>query len=62
LTDTVEEEDYSYHKTKIVPKNPWSLLVPMQKHFIETLKEIEIINAEVTGINELEIGQNFIIK
>lgn len=62
LTDTVDEEDYSYHKTKIVPKNPWSLLVPMQKHFIETLRKIEIINAEVTGIDELEIGQNFIIK
>jgi hypothetical protein len=62
LTDTVEEEDYSYHKTKVVPKSPWSLLVPMQKHFIETLKKIEIINAEMTGIDELEIGQNFIIK
>ena len=33
----------------------------MENHFIETTREAKTIEAEVTGIDELEVGATFII-
>ena len=46
----------------VKPHYPWSLPIPAIKHFIKTTKESRVKNAEKTGINELEIGNNFIIN
>lgn len=46
---------------EIRPKYPWSLPLPLTKHFIETTDELEGIEARATGINELAIGHTFII-
>jgi hypothetical protein len=41
---------------------PWSVAVPMHRHYINPLKTNDPIHAELTGYGELEIGSTFIIK
>jgi hypothetical protein len=64
------EGDYSLgdtarHKTnpevQIEPRFPWSLALPARHHFIEITPSAKIIEPEVTGIDELEVGTTFII-
>jgi len=59
LTDSATLD--SRHEALIRPCYPWSLAVPMSSHFIETTTTVEPIRAQVTGVNELEIGSTFII-
>lgn len=59
LFDTAKGEQN--REAVIRPHYPWSLAVPMQNHFIETTREARSIRAEVTGIDELEVGSTFII-
>ena len=65
LLDTVNEKLKS--KAKLNPKAvikpcyPWSLALPVEKHFIETTQDSESIEAEITGIDELAVGGTFII-
>lgn len=47
---------------RIRPRFPWSLALPAQHHFIETTVSLQPIEAEVTGVDELEIGNTFIIS
>ncbi len=49
------------HDAMIEPRYPWSLAVPMRRHFIETVTSVEPVDAKPTGVNELEIGSTFII-
>ncbi|MEN8178873.1 MAG: hypothetical protein ABFS39_09645 [Pseudomonadota bacterium] len=60
LGDTAGEQNNA--KVQIGPKHPWSLAVPARHHFIETMTSARTIKAEVTGIDELEIGHTFIIN
>ena len=57
--------DTAKHKTnpevQVEPRFPWSLALPANHHFIETTPSAKLIEPEVTGIDELEIGTNFII-
>lgn len=46
---------------EIRPTYPWSLAIPMREHCIETIKTIEALKAEPTGIDDLEVGATFII-
>lgn len=58
LSDTVTEtSDFD----EISPRYPWSIAVPAQSHAIETVDRFQTIDAEITGIEELEIGSTFII-
>jgi hypothetical protein len=41
---------------------PWSLAVPSRRHFIQAVSMVENVAAEATGIGDLEIGRNFIVK
>ena len=47
---------------RITPSYPWSLAVPTRHHYIETINKIRHIDAEPTGIGEIEIGSTFIIN
>jgi hypothetical protein len=40
---------------------PWSIAIPFEQHYIEVLEKAEMKEPDVTGIDELEIGSNFII-
>ncbi|MTI89273.1 MAG: hypothetical protein FH748_15060 [Balneolaceae bacterium] len=46
---------------EITPSKPWSVLVSAMRHHIEILSKEEVILAEQTGIDDLEIGTSFII-
>jgi hypothetical protein len=46
---------------EIRPVYPWSIAIPVRRHFIKIIELPEIKDPEITGINELEIGSNFII-
>ncbi len=59
LFDTATENN---NEAVIQPRYPWSLAIPAKKHFIETMETTKFIKAEITGINELEIGNTFIIS
>jgi len=59
LFDTVKEN--RDRKAVIRPRYPWSLALPMEKHFIETMRVAGSIEAEITGIDELAVGSTFII-
>ena len=47
---------------QIRPHYPWSLVMPAKRHYIETIQSAHSIKAELTGVNELEIGGTFIIS
>ena len=59
LEDSAREPAAS--EARIEPKYPWSLAVPASHHFIETTTATRAIEAKLTGIEELEIGNTFII-
>ncbi len=44
------------------PRVPWSLATPNRHHLISVLKTPQSADAVVTGINDLEIGNTFIIQ
>ncbi|MDE2387605.1 MAG: baseplate J/gp47 family protein [Betaproteobacteria bacterium] len=46
----------------ITPVYPWSIVAPIQQHFIELDDRYDVIEPQVTGIGELEIGSTFIIS
>lgn len=61
LGDTVTSEVVEGKSADVSPLYPWSLLVPLKRHYIEVSQVVEPKAAEVTGIRELEIGNTFII-
>jgi len=60
LFDTARGEQY--HEDVIRPRYPWSLALPAEKHFIESIPIARSINAEITGVDELAVGSTFIIS
>jgi len=60
LLDTAKGEQD--HDAVIRPRYPWSLALPAEKHFIESIPSARSINAEVTGVDELAVGSTFIIS
>jgi hypothetical protein len=56
LFDTVARPD-----KEICPFSPWSIAIPFRQHYIEVSEKAKVIKPAVTGIDELEIGSNFII-
>jgi hypothetical protein len=46
----------------IIPVYPWSIVAPIQQHFIELDDRYDVIEPQITGIGELEIGSTFIIS
>ena len=51
----------SEDEKQIHPKYPWSIAVNADHHFIETTSAVRPIMPEITGIEELEVGNTFII-
>ncbi len=59
LGDTARDRQDA--KVVIGPRYPWSLAVPARQHYIEATTSARPIEPQVTGIDELEIGNTFII-
>ena len=47
---------------EILPNFPWSILSPIKQHFIEVDNSFDLIDPEITGVGELEIGSTFIVS
>jgi hypothetical protein len=46
---------------EIRPHYPWSLAIPVREHHIETGSSLRSVAAKATGIDQLKVGQTFII-
>ncbi len=66
----VAEDDNGYYSLfdtvarqvkEIGPLSPWSIAIPFRQHYIEVSETEEVVEPAVTGLDELEIGSNFII-
>ena len=64
LFDTVAASSHVCKENNgiITPAYPWSIAIPASRHFIEIMDTLESIDAAVTGIGDLEIGETFIIN
>ena len=62
LFDTANKDKDKDDEVVIRPYYPWSLAVPAKNHFIETTQITKSIKEQVTGIDKLELGSNFIIS
>lgn len=60
-TSQDKSEPEEIETMEIRPRVPWSIAVPFQRHFIETMETFKPIRPEVTGIDKLEVGTTFII-
>jgi hypothetical protein len=60
LFDTAKDEQD--REAVIRPHYPWSLALPAEKHFIESIQSARSISPEVTGVDELAVGSTFIIS
>ena len=59
LLDTANE---TLHPQAVIrPRYPWSLAVPMERHYIKSRPDTKFIKAEITGVDELAVGSTFII-
>jgi len=57
LSDTAEK-----NASMLTPKYRWSLPVPSAQHFITVTDQYQPVVAEITGIDELEIGRTFVVQ
>lgn len=61
LLDSADKAETAEVKD-IIPVYPWSIVAPIQQHFIELDDRYDVIEPRITGIGELEIGSTFIIS
>jgi hypothetical protein len=60
LFDTAKVEQNN--DAVISPYYPWSLVLPSENHAVESISSARPIKAEITGVDELAVGSNFIIS
>jgi len=56
LFDTVAQKVKEIH-----PVYPWSIAIPVRRHYLKLIEQPAVKDPEKIGINSLEIGSNFII-
>lgn len=61
LTDSAAETRSSAGVCEVTPKYPWSVAIPIRQHFIAVDDNLDVIEPEITGLGDLEIGSTFII-
>lgn len=61
LGDTVKNDIRGDDNRDIIPFHPWSLIIPLERHYIDVSQVVAPREPDVTGIRELEIGSTFII-
>jgi hypothetical protein len=63
IQDSGDTENYIENEPKVLkPKYPWGILISADKHAIEAIDRLTLIEPVKTGIDELEVGGTFIIK
>ena len=61
LFDTVSGSGRDDEVRDITPVYPWSIAIPAQRHFIETINQEQLFPPERAGVADLEIGRTLII-
>ncbi|WP_323816526.1 baseplate J/gp47 family protein [Cellvibrio sp. NN19] len=61
LDDTGSVEGDEKYRQTLKPTYAWSTAVPLQHHYLDTLDQPRQIHAQITGVDELEVGSTFII-
>jgi hypothetical protein len=63
VRDTAKDdtEPEQIETIEVRPQVPWSIAVPFRRHFIEMMEKFKPVQPEVTGIDELEVGNTFIV-
>ena len=61
LGDTVRKDIRGDDDRDIIPLHPWSLIIPLERHYIDVSQVVAPREPDVTGIRDLEIGSTFII-
>ncbi|MGD9008826.1 MAG: baseplate J/gp47 family protein, partial [Desulfobacteraceae bacterium] len=59
--DTERERESVTPKDAITPWYPWSIAVPMKRHFIETIFDYRSQQPQPAGVEALTIGETFIL-
>jgi hypothetical protein len=59
LNDTVELKEHN--SSVLTSLYPWCLPIPDKNHVIEVIELPQIIAPNITGIDEMEVGNNFIV-
>ncbi len=62
LFDSAAQINSDTEFNEVLPKYPWSILSPIKQHFIEVDDSFDLIEPEITGVGELEIGSTFIVS
>lgn len=68
LNDTVRQSTNKINDTSndtitsVRPGHPWNILMPAEQHALEVSSSTQQVKANVTGITELQVGNNFIIQ
>ncbi|MBT8340075.1 MAG: hypothetical protein HKP58_04365, partial [Desulfatitalea sp.] len=62
LFDTAGVQGATAHAEDIKPKYPWGIAVPLRHHYIETINDYLALEPRSAGIDELKIGETFIIS
>ncbi|VVS95081.1 baseplate J/gp47 family protein [Desulfoluna spongiiphila] len=57
----VTDEEVSITLKEIRPATPWSIAVPADAHYLQTIPEPRPIAPQRTGVGELEVGRTFIV-
>lgn len=61
MFDTAGGQTDPLHPHDITPKYPWGIAVPLKHHFIDTVEEYRPEKPRVAGIDDVKIGETFII-
>lgn len=59
--DTAHTQTATPQGEDIKPKYPWGIAVPLKHHYIETIDDYHALEPQSAGIDELKIGETFII-
>lgn len=62
MSDTARPTTVADSDVDIHPRYPWGIAVPMAHHYIETIGDYQPLDPEAAGIDELTIGETFIIN
>lgn len=62
IEESLEEAELRLERKTLQPADPWGILISAERHAIEVINEIKETEAFKTGIDELVVGETFIIN
>jgi hypothetical protein len=60
--EQIDDNELAIERKILKPSDPWGILISAERHAIEVINKMEETEPYKTGIDELEVGETFIIK